>query len=397
MTQNVLRLAPILVFFLGCHHSPSPTGLDALPGGDLLGVLSFDSQRDSATTSVSTAQHKVTGGNSQFLSIGRSSEYTCAALVRWIEFPATINEGGRIVSAKLTLYAAPYGIGNLAAPVSFDVREVTSYWSSHTYTSDSMRAGTILTSPGSKGRFSGIVGDSIEIALDSSMVRNWLRLMADGRYAEIRGLLLDPDAGSTSIRAFESSDVRPSSTGLNPRGPKLTLVMDLGTGRDSTISASSIEDTYALMTNNPVPSGLVVAGGVSYRGNLTFDVSRIPAGSIVNNVALYLSLDEAACKRPYRGFDSVYVFESLSGDKDSTAVYAVTTRRDDGGRLKAEGGPTLPLVRAVQRWVNNPGVNHGLVLIKIDESSDLDYLAFHGPAAAEDKRPRLVVTYSQRP
>jgi hypothetical protein len=63
------------------------------------------------------------------------------------------------------------------------------------------------------------------------------------------------------------------------------------------------------------------------------------------------------------------------------------------GVLIAEGAP---FTRAVQNWVNGKG-NNGLILVAMNENTDLDRLALYGAAAAADKRPRLVVTYTSQP
>jgi hypothetical protein len=400
LIKKLSSFVPLLLFVLGCHHTPSPTGIDALPDSDLLGVFSYDSQRDSATITASTKSYTTTGAAAKYLSIGQTSEYTCSALLRWIDLPGDINMGGRIVSATLTLYPTKYGIGDLAAPFAFNVREITSSWSSHSLTADSLRAGKIVTKPGIAGSFSGVIGDSVVIALDTAMIRNWLSIasMGNENLGNIRGMFLEPATGSNAIRAFESSDPRSVyDVVLNSKTPKLTIVVDKSSVQD-TIRPTTIEDTYLAVTHTPVPTGLVVAGGTTLRGALRFDVSRIPAGSIINHVSLRLTIDDAACRRTYTGIDSVYVFESLSGEKDSTASYSIVTQKGDSGRWVAEGGTTLPLVRAVQHWVNDPLSNHGLILIKPEESSDLDrYVFFGADAIAPEKRPRLYVSYSQRP
>jgi hypothetical protein len=391
----LLRAILAAAFFIslaGCHHDPSPTGIDALPGGDLIGVKSFDTRQANATVTATTFTHPVAGSAALYLSVGRTAQYESRTLLRWFEFPYTIADSGRIVSARIRLFASPYGINNSSSPVSFDVKAILSSWSSYTFTSDSLA--TMQVDPLTRGSYTGPMADSIDVAIDSSLARSWLRLMAGDDFADIRGVMLEPAPGSSAIHAFESIDARTYGGSLNSRGPQLLITMNFG-GADTTFVAASLEDACVTRALQAPTASVAVLGGVTWRSAVTFDISGIPAGSIINSASLYLTKNLTASHTGYRGVDSVLVYELPSANHDSLATtYSLAQPSGTTDQLIATG---YPLIRAVQRWVNDTGRNFGLLLVRYSEVTDIDYLEFYGPEAAADKRPRLVITYTERP
>jgi hypothetical protein len=376
----------------GCRQDHSPTGIDALPGADLIGVRSFDTRKANATMTTSTSYHPISCATALYLSLGKTPEYESSTMLRWFALPTDVDSGGRIVSATVRMFVGPYHIGDSLSHFSFDVKEIKSFWSSYTFTADSLAA--LAVDPTPKGSYSGVAKDSIDFAIDTAMVRGWLHKMAVEDYAGIYGILLEPSASNSAVLSFESVDARTVGGAYNTRGPRLILVMNFG-GADTTIIPSSTEDTYIARILQPITASLAVHAGLAWRGKVTFDVSGVPAGSIVNGVQLYLTKDPSKCRTHYRGIESVTVYEIVSATIDSLSSFYVTSRKGDTADVYVAEGSYL--VSAVQRWVNNPGTNHGFKILKTGEITDLDYVEFYGAEAPPEKRPRLVITYTQRP
>ena len=382
----IIPLVVLSILLTACQNDPDPTGIGLIPEGDLVNAKRFDSVRDSGTVRSSTVFVEVTGETSPTLSVGEADGYFARSLIRWFTIADTIGQAGRIVSATMRLHTAPYHIGDPSLPLTLQVREVKSFWSSFTLTNDSLKH--LDVAPESSGSVTATLGDddSIDIALDTALVRSWLVKMETGLFHENYGVLLEAPGGS-GIRAFRSAE--------SSQPPELTIVIETASGLD-TIRGGTIEDTYvASGPDVTAESGITVHGALATRGKLLFDVSRIPPASIINHVTMYLTIDRSRTTGWYSGRDSVLVYQNFDSTTAKTAGSAVLTRvdGDNPDRLIAEG---TMLLRAVQTWVNGKG-NHGLVLSHIGEASDIDRMTFFGAGADSTHRPRMVVTYTSKP
>jgi hypothetical protein len=384
-----LRFSVLLLlaaFAVGCHHEPSPTGIDLLPGSDIIGLATFDSQQALSAVRTSSYSKPTVAATAPYLSLGKTADYESRILIRWLNFPSDVVAGGSITSATITLHRAPYGFGDAAAPFSFEAREVKSWWSSYTFTSDSL-ATMQAQLGGVAGTYSGSAKDSVTFTVDTALVRSWLLLMGTQSFADIRGLLLQPTAGTGSVLAFESYEKA-------GKIPTLSLRMTLN-GKDTTFAISALEDTF-IATGPKVPAtSLAVHGGLSTRGRLSIDVSGVPAGSIVNQAVLTLTPDKNATVKRYRGADSLLIHELKDTALMTLGDVSMYTQVADSSKhwvLKS-----YAFTQLVQNWVNHPEMNRGLVLQLISESSDLDLLAFHGADADPALRPKLTILYTKKP
>jgi hypothetical protein len=386
-----LSILALALFAAGCFHDPSPTGVPLLPDGDLVNITTYDSRTDSnAIASTTSPLTRITTAGSPLLSIGTADGYEASAVMRWLGWPYDIGDGGTILSATLTLHPSLYRIGPTADPIAFDVRAIGRAWSSFTVTWDSLallRASATTTI----GSYSGAAADSIGIAIDTSIVRTWMRHSSNATYNQIYGMLLAPTSGMNVVQSFHSSD--PLSDGsANPRSPSLVVRM-LWNGKDTTIVATLPEDAY--VTNNtlePAAGTLSMYGGIARRGQLVPDLRAIPAGSIVNHVRLALHLDSANTVIRYRGIDSLLIYE-MKSDGSIGSTFGVAKRSGAPGEFTCEA-PFF--VSVVQRWINSPQLTTGFVLVKAGEVADLDRTVFHGANAPMDLRPRFVISYTRQ-
>lgn len=391
--RNTIVLSAVLLLLTACQNDPDPTGIGLVPGGDVVSAQRFDSQTDSSELRADVYVFRNSHAGSTVLSVGDADDVRAASLLRWLYFniDSSLAYGGRIVSATLRLHSLPYHVGDVSAPFSMELREITGFWNAFTITADSLRDGRPATA-GVVGSYQGTFGetDSIDIAIDTALVRKWMRNSIEVNYTANLGVMLQPPAGwSGSIRAFASLDRS------NEFPPALTVIVEGANGRD-TLTAESADNTTLI--DGPMRSDagrIVLQSGISVRGKLYFDLDAIPAASIVNHATLYLSWDETLSTDNYRGADSVLVYESVDSVANTLNSTGVITRTDADmpGVLIAEG---TPLTRAVQHWVNRKG-NYGFVLVPMYEIPDIDRLALYGADAPPEKRPRLVVTYTTKP
>ncbi len=374
-----------MTLLAACRQEPSPTGVELLPGEDLEGIESFDTRGAGAAVSTETWFSPIPAPSSQFLHLGSTGGYNSRIAIRWLSLPADIAGGGRIISAGVTLYRAPYRFGDTTAPFSITARDVQSSWSSWTLTSDSLK--NLSLAPNPVGSYSGPAKDSVEIGIDTTLVRGWLTKVNAGKHSEIYGLLLEAAAATDAVYAFEAVEAY-------NRTPVLRIVMSLNEGGDTTIYGSTLEDTYVVTGPGPSAAGLAVHGGLAWRGRIAFDLSAIPAGSIVNSAVLTLTADPSLRRDHTRGIDSVWVYQLLDETEKKLGSERMLTTAMDSGRHNAGG---LVVTRMVQRWVNRTQANYGFALVKIEESSDLDGIGFYAADAEAGLRPRLTVTYTKNP
>lgn len=382
-----LSLVLLALVLASCSRESSPVGIEILPDNDFIGIRTYDSAKDSSVAATSsTYEQPITASSSTIISVGSTAGYRSYCLMRWLFLPDSIGERGRIVEARVTMRPLGYHIGNGSSPLQFDVKEITSPWSSFTFTSKSLDTLGVDQMP--KGMFSGVIEDSVSIAfdIDTSLARKWLKLSAEYKNFDIRGILLDPSAYTSNVRAFQSA--------FGDVPPKLSIVVE-HQGILDTIEGGALEDTYvATGPTMESGSGMMLHGGLAYRGKLNIDVSAIPPKSIINNVKLYLTRDSLKTFKNYRGIDTILVYVSTNDETNTFPASGVMTRKGaHANEFIAEGGL---LTAAVQDWIAGKK-NNGFIFIRLAEVSDLDQMWFYGVDAPPDKRPRLEITYTTEP
>jgi hypothetical protein len=384
LRTSLLFTVILALSLAACQNDPDPTGIGLIPDGDVIGAERFDTALDDAQIRNSSFIEPISASGAASLLLGDADGYSAKSLVRWYEIADTVGNGGRIVSATMKLFSLPGHIGDSSTAMEFSVREITGFWSSFTFTIDNLDGLDYASE--SSGMATAVVGgaDSVEIMLDSSLVRSWLVLMNERRYTENYGVLVEATGG---LRAFRSED--------GGRAPELTVIIE-NNGVLDTLQGRTVEDTY-VATGPDVSPGpdISVHSGLVQRGSLFIDVAGIPAASIVNYATLYLRIDRARSTSAFSGADSVLIYQNYDSTDNELQGSALLTRVDenDPDLLIAEG---VMLTRAVQSWVNGKG-NHGLLLSAWAENNELERLTFYGAEADSTRRPRLVVTYTSKP
>ncbi len=372
------------MLYAGCQDTPTDAGYGALPPGDILQMVTLDSRTHPLTVETGTFRHVMSHQASTFLSLGSADGYEARILLRFNIFPDSIGERGTIRSVKFGLKPSGYGI-NRTGTFAFTCREITSSWTSSGFTADSIAS--LSLAPGPAGRFQGTVDTSwISVELDTALGRKWLVQAEDGDTRDILGIFLEPDAGTRSIHAFYSaSDIE--------YAPQLTIIWENNSNLD-TIATNFLDDTYTISGPALDPNELNVQGGLADRAFLSFDLTDIPVGSIVNSVEVFVTLDPARTVKNYRGVDSLLVVERLGPKMDSLAGTAALGRfRDTTGVFVFYG---TPLIQAVQRWVNYPQLNYGFIIRSFNEDSDIDRYGLFGADADSLTRPRIKILYTKQ-
>jgi hypothetical protein len=166
-----------------------------------------------------------------------------------------------------------------------------------------------------------------------------------------------------------------------------------GTPLDTTSYSSGV-DTFAgnIDNLNSNPELMYVQSGVVYRSTLSFDVSSIPSGAIINSAQMLLELNPAASKITKFTGDQAIAAHLLTSSTDNNSFENLGIL---GSKATSSNVFTFEARRAVQLWVN--GTNNGFLLrtTNLSEFSSFDLYAFYNQTASDPSlRPRLIVVYT---
>ncbi|GEM_PF-2008425 len=325
--------------------------------------------------------------------LGKNGSYTALAALRYYP-PArdTIN----VVSAKLTLRMISRQ-GDAAGTFAFNVYRITADWSQEKLNWEKATAANFYEQTPVRGTYSSTSNPDtqvITIDLDTAMVRQWYR-SGETSY----GVMLVPTSSCNIIRGIHAFDF--DSTKYWPKLQVIAL-NTAGTVRDTTtfqVTQNGLSgagsDTYVADVNPfPIDTQRIYSqAGIVYRSVLRFDVSKLPAGAIINSAELVAERDPAATQTnrfsPNASPAVHYIFRSDSVFFEG--AFAAGTLKSGG----TGNAFTFDVRRQVQLWAN--GNNYGLVLRQpnVNEFNTLDLLTFFGARTADTtKRPRIIVKYT---
>jgi len=368
----------------GC--SEDPTELNSLTASLPLADMVVRDTTITATGSSTYKQFVVMDGSRNL--VGKTGNYT--ALTALTFYPSLFPERDTIAvySAKLKLRFITW-YGDSSGQFSFSVYRILRGWYQSTITWDSLQAGLYETTP--RGNYLAGAGPDtqvVSINLDTAMVREWLRTPAstDTRF----GVVLAPDPACAIVRGFTAFES--DSTQFQPQ---LEVIAGSPTGpqRDTTVFTQGI-DTFAgnIDNLNSNPQLVYIQAGVDYRSIVTFDVSFIPRGAIINSAEMLLQRDPATSRLTRFSADTSFVAQAAA----SSATPPVLDASSTIGQRKAGTSHTFTadIRRSVQIWLR--GENYGVALrpsIAVNYSS-FELLTFFNEKAPAAQRPVLKIVYS---
>jgi hypothetical protein len=373
----------------GC--SDEPTAANALVAALPLINLSVRDTTIVATGSSTYRQYVRTNGAVNL--IGRSGNYTAMALIQFstASFPA--RDTALVFGANLTLRFETW-YGDSTGQFSFNIYRISVPWNESTVTWDTVQAPGFYEQYVTRGTHSAGAGkdtQSVTIPLDTAMVRQWLATATSTTNTKY-GILLVPTSGCSIIRGFNEYGYPPDSTGYFPT-LQIIAGSPNGTPRDTTAYAIAFDSWVGNIENLATnPQLIYIQSGVDYRSTLSFDVSFIPRGAVVNSANLLLTSDPATTRITRFTADSSFqLATTLSGsDRTIQDLATVPGVRRPGTLLTY----SADMIRPVQIWNRAP--NYGVTL-KPNVFSDpvsFQLLTFFNEKAPPALRPRLKLKYS---
>lgn len=391
---GVFIAAALSLYTIGCADDPSSLGLNFIPPGETTGVRIFDSFIDTMNITSTNVKFYVNTSTSPNLMVGKTGTYDAKGLIRFGGISGDY-DSATVNSATLTLkyknYYFPVSQADSLAQISFDIYRVIESHDFSTVTLDSVTNSTFGTI--AQGNYTGIpTGDSQEVAitLNTDMVKDWLEYAADTNSSgKNYGIALTPNNASNVIKAFYS--------GITGEGaaPKLQIIVTKNGDTDTltTTSSATVSLVDAVIPSNNETFAL--QAGVSFVQVMKFDMSHIPSTATINDVQLYLTLDDAGSKfsrlTSYR-INGLYVSDS-AGLKTSGPSYE--------GAPNGTGQYVMRVasqfsVSPFQRWLLGEN-NYGIVLYASAQTSNLDLFSFYSSTTSDpNKRPRVVIKYTPR-
>lgn len=384
----LLHIAVIAALIIsGCENNPGDAGLNFISPNDTIGVKYLDSQADSMDINSSTFKNPINSFGSFTALIGKYQSYDSKTLMKFNLIDFANLDSAVVQSAKLFLKGNGYNFRDQNGITAFDAFKLTRSVDLRTVTTDSLTAGTIGNV--SVGNYSGNVNDSqfISFSVDNQTVKDWFEYAADTAYpVKNHGIALVPSSSSTSIKGFHSYFV--SASGNRPY-------------MDVIYSKNGVTDTVRLdfldmvsLTDAPVsvvqPGRFVSQSGISFRGKLTFDLSKLPPNVTINNANLTFVLDKPGSyidSNSSKALD-IGVINDTSNNGDTLFTEAF---------LRDSVTYSVNLNQTFQRWNFSEIQNFGITIRPFSDLQNIDFFSFYSPDSEDPAlRPRLRIYYTPR-
>lgn len=403
----VLPAAIALASACAVGDSPSPVGVDVLPGGILEGGLQVAVTRD-FTVATDYGIFPARRGDADRITTAHdwpaAPGYESRALFRFsMEAVEALADGTEVVSATIRLaYATP------DAEVALALHRVTSEWTEEAATWDRRTLGESWTAPGGDFEAEPVVeftigpgqADSLNVELPVEVVDAWV----SGEF-ENHGLILIQTTPGERLEFVSSGQ-----EGVNPNGPALRLEIQLPeAGAPSALgSLPAAEDTFIVFDADPLapdPGLLVNAAEPVRRAFLLPRLEALPTGATAARAQLVMFVAESRLPEDSLRFVALAALSEFQGEKTviseialstSLGIATVTAAAQPGDSVVFE---SQVLTRAVRGWFRTPESNMGLVVRAIGEEFVFGGVRFHGLEAPPELRPRIRVVYlpSQAP
>jgi hypothetical protein len=354
---------------------------------DYVKINEIDSNNDTLLQSSSYSQRTLSLGLPTSLLIGKAENVEASTLIK---FSIIIQDSIRtqllsnslnVVSAKISLEQS-YQFGDTNSSLDFTVHKVLSKWAQH-FSADSLASFSF--EPGdisSNKTFSDTLN---EFNISNDVVLSWLNLAADS--AANDGIYIQPAQGANKVVGFESlyyGSVTP---------PTLTIVLEKPGVYIDTLSFLPALNINTVTGNVPALTGskIIVQSGLVIHGRLSFDISKIPPHSVINDAEVTLTLDPASSSFGTDSANTIlaaYLTDSTRFVVDST--YSIANFAKTNNAYKGI------ITSFVQRWLNTKN-NQGILLFTSNQANSVDRFTFYGSGVADTTlKPRLNVIYTVR-
>jgi hypothetical protein len=370
-------LLPVLSgIFWSCENEPNDFGLNYISPDDTLKKYVLDSRIDTVLITAANPKQYINTAASSRLYVGKYQNYESRGMMKFKDIPSGYDTNTTVISATLNFrYGKSYFQDSLGT-TSFNIYKLKRSFDFATVTFDSVMSGDIGTV--SVADYTGTLSDTslVTIPFSTQTVAGILKYGGD------TGYILLPNLTSTNIKGLYSSN-----TDYKP------YILAVVTKNKSTDTLKIYTTTTSL---NDAPLSvllsdrIVIQAGVSYWGNLKFDLSKLPGKVIINEAYLELKLDNANS------------FITTSSDKKiAAAMLTDSIKQITNGAFFYSSNDSLTysfrLNAIFQSWNYGTFTNYGLQLIPREDVLNLDKFVFYSPSVSDvNKKPYLRIIYTIR-
>jgi hypothetical protein len=391
----IISFSFIAIVFYSCKENPRNFNSNLL-GPDQITLVNLDSFVAGLNQNSASFRTVIKTGTANTLILGnyttKSGNIQQASILIRCDY-STISDsnkseilnGSAVVADSWIVFTKTYAFGDtLVNQLNFGAYHINTSWTSSGFTSDSLN--NFSYDNNDVSGLKTLAADSTNIYkvhINGSTIQNEITNYANS--IQNNGLYLKPSSSGSTVWGFGSV------TSAYP--PALVVVLN---------KFGVIADTlyFNILNDVSVLSGDMVTGAQDIylqpsllgQSRIAFDMSIIPAGSIINQAKLLLTLDRANTV-----YGSAYnpnilcynIADSASKIVDSTMSYVSIIPQDS---VTYEGDITS----FVQKWVTNK-MNQGMLLTPADGLDGMDIFAFKGSNSSNAlQRPRLLIFYTKK-
>ena len=375
--------------FISCSDEPDSIGIE-LVGSDYIIVKTYDSVNDTISQSSSYFKKVIPLGNADWILVGIKQDVKASSLLKFIfALPDSLKNDVKedninVLDSWIELRNRyTYTNADTLATMNFTVHKVNSFWSPTAFTIDSLSKLQYDLNDVSSD-FS--ISDTMyTFHLNENLLLNWMKNSADKTLESNYGIYLEPTSSSAKVVGFQAL------TPVSSNAAKLFIVIEKPGVYTDTINGFISADISLVDGNLPtLPSGFIgVQSSIAVKSKLSFDLSLIPSGVVINKAELIIKSDSTI---------------SIKGTRLNNTLRAYYLRYADS--LNTEGNPvtlvfkddeyTGDISTFVRTWIGR-GQNYGMLLEPGNQLIGLDLFALKGsdyPVISE--RPRIKITYTQQ-
>lgn len=377
-----------MTVFQSCENNPNDLGLEFILS-DTLNTKLLDSNKDSLLITSNNYKMFTNAYFSSYFMVGKYQGYESKSLLRAISVSGNY-AGATILSAKLKFNYDKYAYQDTNGTVSFGVYPLNANYNFSTITFDSVNSSSI----GSNllGTYSGNPQDTgaIYIPFDVTVAKNWLEYAADTSYSlKNYGIAFVPNSSSNTIKGFGGY----IQNSLNPNlVPKVVIIANKNNITD-TLTYDLETVTLSNVTTPPyMVDRFVIQNGLSFYNILNFNISKLPANSIINEAYLRIKLDKT----------NSYITSGTSINLYYAMMLDSAAKTNDGwvnSSTVVEDSVTVSfrLTYYFQKWSYSLATNYGITFKDRYDFLNLDRLVFYGPGVQDTLlRPKLLIRYTPK-
>lgn len=376
------------VFLSSCSDEPSDVGVNLLRD-DLVSVKTFDTMDTTVVQNSSYLKKVVPLGSASRIYIGKRDGLTASTLMR---FFFTLDDSlkddfvnGNIFITEATIKLTPkYTFTDETANLDFTVHKVNNRWSSTNFSAENLPD---LMYDAEDVSFNKDFNDSLyTFNIDTALVASWLRNSIDTTTATNFGIYYQPTDASGKIVGFQAL------TAVSSEAAKIDFVLEKPGSFVDTVQGFIISDVSVVEGDLPtLPQGEIgVQASLTAQSRLTFDLSFIPKGVVINSAQLIMTTDTLSS-----------VFGSSFGTDINAFLLGDTTNVDSvigtPSVMIREGDAYLgDVTNIVNSWILGTP-NNGFILKPANEVEGLELFALRGSDFPDSTmRPRLKLVFTER-